>query len=70
MKIGNTHIIKFTKEDIKQVYLDSHKWDTWAEIKLKSGSDVRCHSTELDMIMKDKTLRSFTINRKLLFPIK
>ena len=29
------YIIKFTKEDIKQVYLQSHKWDTWAEIKLK-----------------------------------
>ena len=54
MKIGNTHIIKFTKEDIKQVYLQSHKWDTWAEIKLKSGSDIRCHGTELDMIIKDK----------------
>ena len=44
MKIGNTHIIKFTKEDIEQVYLQSHRWDTWAEIKLKSGSDIRCHS--------------------------
>ena len=54
MKIKNTHIIKFTKQDIRQVYLQSHKWDTWAEIKLKSGSDVRCHSTELDMIIKDK----------------
>jgi hypothetical protein len=54
MKIGNTHIIKFTKQDIEKVYLQSHKWDTWAEIKLKSGSDIRCHSTELDMIIKDK----------------
>ena len=54
MKIGNTYIIKFTKQDIKQVHLQSHRWDTWAEIKLKSGSDVRCHSFELDMIMKDK----------------
>ena len=54
MKIGNTHIIKFTKEDIEQVYLQSHRWDTWAEIKLKSGSDIRCHSGELDMIIKDK----------------
>ena len=54
MKIGNTHIIKFTKQDIRQVYLQSHKWDTWAEIKLKCGSNIRCHSTELDMMMKDK----------------
>ena len=54
MKIGNTHLIKFTKQDIEKVYLQSHKWDTWVEIKLKSGSDIRCHSTELDMIIKDK----------------
>ena len=29
MKINNKEVIKFTKDDIKSVTLDSHKYDTW-----------------------------------------
>ena len=58
MKLGNTHIIKFTKKDIKNVYLQSHRWDTWVELTLDSGSIAFQHiirdtgpsgSTELRM---------------------
>ena len=54
MKLGNTHIIKFTKKDIKNVYLQSHKWDTWLEIILKSGSEIRSHSIELKDLILNK----------------
>ena len=30
--IKNKTVIKFTKDDIKSIYLDSHKYDTWATI--------------------------------------
>ena len=32
MKINNKEVIKFTKDDIKNVYLDFHKYDSWATI--------------------------------------
>lgn len=35
----------------------------------KSGKS-KVRDRIIDMVMKDKTLRSFTLNRKLLFPIK
>ena len=44
MKINNKEVIKFTKDDIKRVTLDSHKYDTWATITLKSGVEIRSHS--------------------------
>ena len=54
-----THTIKFTKDDIEHVYLQSHKWDTWLEIILKSGSAIRSHSTELkDLILNNN--KSYT----------
>ena len=37
MKINNKEVIKFTKDDIKSVRLDSHRYDTWATITLKTG---------------------------------
>ena len=49
-----THTIKFTKDDIEHVYLQSHKWDTWLEIILKSGSAIRSHSTELKDLILNK----------------
>ena len=54
MKINNKSVIKFTKDDIKSVRLDSHKYDTWATITLKSGVEIRSHSTELEQIILDK----------------
>ena len=49
-----THTIKFTKDDISNVYLQSHQWDTWLEITLESGSEIRSHSTELENLILDK----------------
>ena len=54
MKLGNTQIIKFTKKDIKNIYLQSHQWDTWLELTLKSGSIIRSHSLELQDLLLDK----------------
>ena len=54
MKINNKEVIKFTKDDIKSVTLDSHKYDTWATITLKSGVEIRSHSAELEQIILDK----------------
>ena len=46
------YIIKFTKDDIKSVYLDHHQWDMWLNITLKSGSEIKSHSLELkDLIL-------------------
>ena len=39
------------------------------EVNDKTGKS-KVRDRIIDMIMKDKTLRSFTLNRKLLFPIK
>ena len=54
MKINNKEVIKFTKADIKSVYLNSHKYDTWATIELKTGVEIRSHSSELEQIILDK----------------
>ena len=54
MTIKNKSVIKFTKDDIKNVYLESHKYDTWATIELKSGVEIRSHSSELEQIILDK----------------
>ena len=54
MKINNKEVIKFTKDDIKNVYLESHRYDTWATIELKSGVEIRSHSSELEQIILDK----------------
>ena len=54
MTIKNKSVIKFTKNDIKNVYLESHKYDTWATIELKSGVEIRSHSSELEQIILDK----------------
>ena len=53
-KIKNKTVIKFTKDDIKNIYLDSHKYDTWATIELKTGVEIRSHSSELEQIILDK----------------
>ena len=54
MKINNKEVIKFTKDDIKSVRLDSHRYDTWATIELKSGVEIRSHSLELKQLILDK----------------
>ena len=54
MTIKNKSVIKFTKDDIKSVRLDSHRYDTWATITLKTGVEIRSHSSELEQIILDK----------------
>ena len=54
MKINNKEVIKFTKADIKSVYISSHRYDTWATIELKTGVEIRSHSSELEQIILDK----------------
>ena len=54
MKINNKEVIKFTKDDIKSVRLDSHRYDTWDTIELKSGVEIRSHSLELNQLILDK----------------
>ena len=54
MKINNKEVIKFTKNDIKSVRLDSHKYDTWATITLKTGVEIRSHSLELNQLILNK----------------
>ena len=54
MKINNKKVIKFTKDDIENVYLDSHKYDRWATIILKTGVEIRSHSLELEQLLLDK----------------
>jgi len=49
-----TYTIKFTKDDIKSVYLDHHQWDMWLNITLKSGSEIRSHSDELKDLILNK----------------
>ena len=41
MTIENKSVIKFTKDDIKSVYIDSHKYDTWATIAIKTGVEIK-----------------------------
>ena len=54
MKINNKTVVKFTKDDIKRVRLHSHRHDTWAEITLKSGDEIRSHSLELENLTLSK----------------
>ena len=54
MKINNKAVIKFTKDDIKSVRLDSHKYDTWATITLKTGVEIRSHSLEFEQLVLSK----------------
>ena len=53
-KVKNKSVIKFTKADIKSVYITSHKYDTWATITLKSGVEIRSHSFEFEQLVLDK----------------
>jgi hypothetical protein len=53
-KVKNKSVIKFTKNDIEKVYLDSHKYDRWATIVLKTGVEIRSHSLELEQLILDK----------------
>ena len=46
--------IKFTKQDVERVFITAHKYDVWAEIILKSGVEIRSHSTELENLILDK----------------
>ena len=46
--------IKFTKQDVERVFITAHKYDVWAEIILKSGTEIRSHSTELENLILDK----------------
>ena len=54
-----THTIKFTKDDIKSVRIDSHQWDAWVNIYLDSGSIIRSHSNELKNLLLNK-YKSYT----------
>ena len=64
MKINNKSVIKFTKDDIASIYLDSHKYDTWATIMLKTGVEIRSHSFELQQLIlgKHKSYIAFGAN--------
>ena len=53
------HTIKFTKDDITNVYLQSHQWDAWVNIYLDSGSIIRSHSNELKNLLLNK-YKSYT----------
>ena len=54
MTIKNKSVIKFTKADIKSVYITSHKYDTWASIVLNTGVEIRSHSAELEQLILGK----------------
>ena len=54
MKINNKSVIKFTKDDIASIYLDSHKYDRWATIVLNTGVEIRSHSSELNQLILNK----------------
>ena len=54
MKINNKSVIKFTKNDIASISLDSHRYDTWATITLKTGVEIRSHSLELNQLVLNK----------------
>ena len=64
MTIKNKSVIKFTKDDIKNIYLDSHRYDTWATITLKTGVEIRSHSFELQQLIlgKHKSYVAFGAN--------
>ena len=54
MTVKNKKVIKFTKDDIKSVRLNSHRYDTWATITLKTGVEIRSHSLELNQLVLNK----------------
>ena len=54
MTIKNKEVIKFTKKDIASIRLESHKYDTWATITLKTGVEIRSHSFEFEQLVLDK----------------
>ena len=54
MTVKNKKVIKFTRDDIESVYLESHKYDTWASITLKTGIEIRSHSLELEKLILNK----------------
>ena len=54
MTIKNKSVIKFTKDDIASIYLDSHKYDRWATIVLNTGVEIRSHSSELNQLILNK----------------
>ena len=54
MKINNKTVVKFTQDDIKSVSLDSHRYDTWATITLKTGVEIRSHSPQLEQVILNK----------------
>ena len=54
MTVKNKSVIKFTKDDITSISLDSHKYDTWATIMLKTGVEIRSHSAELEQLILGK----------------
>ena len=53
-KVKNKSVIKFTKDDIASIYLDSHKYDRWATIVLNTGVEIRSHSSELNKLILNK----------------
>ena len=54
MKINNKSVIKFTKNEIASISLDSHRYDTWASILLNTGVEIRSHSAELQQLILGK----------------
>ena len=46
--------IKFIKQDVERVFITSSRYDTWAEIILKSGVEIKSHGTELENLILDK----------------
>ena len=54
MTVKNKKVIKFTRDDIESVYLYAHKYDTWASITLKTGIEIRSHSSELNQLILNK----------------
>ena len=75
--LGSPRLIKnhlsqhFKRRNDKIEELEKIGWNKFIrnEVNDKSGKS-KVRDRIIDMIMKDKTLRSFTLNRKLLFPIK
>ena len=64
MTIKSKSVIKFTKDDIASIYLDSHKYDRWATIVLNTGAEIRSHSAELEQLIlgKHKSYIAFGAN--------
>ena len=54
MTVKNKKVIKFTRDDIESVYLYAHKYDVWASITLKTGVEIRSHSSELNQLILNK----------------